>query len=311
MRNISSAFQVHVVMTQFGNGPSTTPGGVFAVVGATGQQGGATARALLNAGSTVRALVRDTGSTAAKALAQAGAQLGRADLEDAENLRAAFAGVDGVFAMTTMTGPGGTDEEVRHGRTIGDAARDAGVPHVVYSSVGGAERATGIPHFESKRRVEEHLLELGLSTTFVRPTFFMENFASGPQEEDGTLVLRSPLAPGVPLQMVAVEDIAAVAAAVLRDPAATPGGSVEIAGDELTGEQIAAAFGVRAGKPARFEPLPLDVLGDDEDMRAMFAWFRRLPAYEADFAATRRLSPGVKDFATWVAEHTSTGTVSK
>lgn len=297
-------------MTQIGNGSEATPGGVFAVVGATGQQGGATARALLDAGATVRALVRDTGSAAARTLAQAGAQLVRADLEDAESLRAAFSGVAGVFAMTTMTGPGGTDGEVRHGRAIGDAARDAGVPRVVYSSVGGAERATGIPHFESKRRVEEHLLELGLSTTFVRPTFFMENFASGPQEEDGTLVLRSPLAPGVPLQMVAVDDIGAVAAAALLDPAATPGGSVEIGGDELTGEQIAATFGTRAGRPARFEPLPLDVLGDDKDLYAMFAWFRSLPAYEADFAATRRLSPGVKDFATWVAEHTSTGKVS-
>lgn len=298
-------------MTRFGNSSGTTPGGVFAVVGATGQQGGATARALLAAGTTVRALVRDTGSAGAKALAQAGVQLVRADLEDPQSLRAAFAGVDGLFAMTTMTGPDGTDGEVRQGRTIGDAARDAGVPHVVYSSVGGAERATGIPHFESKRRVEEHLLELGLSTTFVRPTFFMDNFASGPQEEDGTLVLRSPLAPGVPVQMVAVDDIAAVAAVALRDPAAVPGGSVEIAGDELTGEQIAETFGVRAGKPARFEPLPLDVLAGDEDMYAMFTWFRRLPAYEADFAATRRLSPGVKDFATWVAEHTTAGNVSE
>jgi uncharacterized protein YbjT (DUF2867 family) len=282
-------------------------GGLFAVIGATGQQGGATARALLGAGVQVRALVRDPDSPTARALARAGAELARADLDDGRSLRAAFAGVDGLFAMTTMTGLDGTDGEVRLGRAIGDAARDAGVPHVVYSSVGGAERATGIPHFESKRRVEEHLVELGLPSTLVRPTFFMDNFASsGPQEEDGTLVLRSPLAPGVPLQMVAVDDIGAVAAAALLDPAAVPGGSIEIAGDELTGEQIAAAFGAQAGKPARFEPLPLDVLGDDEDMRAMFAWFRVPPAYEADFAATKTLIPAVRDFATWVAEHPST-----
>ena len=167
--------------------------GVFAVVGATGQQGGATARSLLVAGAGVRALVRDTNSAAASSLAEAGAELARADIEDVESLRAAFAGVAGLFAMTTMTGPGGTDGEVELGRSIGDAARDAAVPHVVYSSVGGAERGTGIPHFESKRRVEEHLVELGLSTTFVRPTFFMDNFASsGPHDEDGVLVLRSP-----------------------------------------------------------------------------------------------------------------------
>lgn len=276
-------------------------GGVFGVVGATGQQGGAVARALLDAGVTVRALVRDTGSAAARRLADAGAVLAPADLDDASNLRAALTGLDGLFAMTTMTGADGTEGEVRHGRAIGAAAREAGVVHVVYSSVGGAERGTGIPHFESKRRVEEYLAELGLSTTVVRPTFFMDNFASsGPRQEDGVLVLRSPLASGVPLQMVAVDDIGAVAAAALLDPVAVAGGSVEIAGDELTGEQIAAAFGTWAGKPARFEPLPLDVLSENEDMHAMFSWFRHLPAYRADFAATRTLSPDVQDFATWL-----------
>lgn len=279
-------------------------GGVFAVVGATGQQGGATARALLKAGAGVRALVRDTRSAAARGLSQAGAELARADIEDGQSLRAAFAGVAGLFAMTTMTGPRGTDGEVELGRSIADAARDADVPHVVYSSVGGAERRTGIPHFESKRRVEEHLVELGLSTTFVRPTFFMDNFAtSGPQDEDGVLVLRSPLAPGVPLQMVAVEDIGAVAAAALLDPGSVPGGSVEIAGDELAGEQIAAAFGAAAGKAARFESLPLEVLSEDEDLHAMFAWFNRPPAYRADFAATRALNPTVQTFNAWVAAH--------
>jgi uncharacterized protein YbjT (DUF2867 family) len=275
----------------------------FAVVGATGQQGGATVRALRGAGAGVRAVVRDPAAPRARGLADLGADLVRADIEDPDALRAAFDGVDGLFAMTTMTGPGGAEGEVALGRAIGDAARDAGVPHVVYSSVGGAERSTGIPHFESKRRVEEHLSALGLSTTVVRPTFFMDNFASGPQEEDGVLVLRAVLAPGVPLQMVAVDDIGLIAAAALLDPTAVDGGAIEIAGDELTGEQIAAAFGARAGAPARFEPLPLEVVSGDADMSAMFAWFRRLPAYQADFAATRAVLPAVRDFATWVAEH--------
>ena len=131
----------------------------------------------------------------------------------------------------------------------------------------------------------------------------MDNFAvAGPTQEDGVLVLRSPLAPGVPLQMVAVEDIAAVATAALLDPDAVPGGAVEIAGDELTAEQIAAAFGERAGRPARFEPLPLDTV-TDPDQHAMFSWFRDVPAYRADFAATRALAPTVRDFRAWLAEH--------
>jgi uncharacterized protein YbjT (DUF2867 family) len=183
--------------------------------------------------------------------------------------------VDGLFAMTTFTGPKGAQGEVEHGKQIADAAREVGVPQVVYSSVGGAERATGIPHFESKRRVEEYVSSLGLSTSFVRPTFFMENFTHflAPQQQDGVVVLRAPLAPGVPLQMVAVEDIGAVAAAALLDAASVPGGAVEIAGDELAGEQIAAVYGQRAGLPTRFEALALSVLAEDADQEAMFTWF--------------------------------------
>lgn len=264
-----------------------------AVTGATGQQGGATARALLAAGANVRALVRDPDAAAARALAGAGADLVRADLTDPASLAAAFTGVDGVFAMTTSFTPRGTEGETADGVRIADAAAAVGVPHLVYSSVGGAERGTGIPHFESKRRVEEHLEDLDLPTTFVRPVFFMENLA--PVAGDDGTVLRLPLPAGVPLQMVAVEDIGRVAAAVLLDPSRVAGGAVEIGGDELTGEQAAAALG------ARYEPLPVEVL-DDPDLAAMFTWFvEATPAYRADFALTRELDPQVQDLAAWAA----------
>ena len=277
----------------------TTP--VFAVVGATGQQGGATARALLAAGERVRALTRSPGSDAARALADAGAEVVQADLTDPESVRAAFTGASRVFGVTTPF-ERGPEQETRDGLVLADAAAAAGVEHVVYSSVGGAERATGIPHFESKRRVEERLGELGVPVTFLRPVFFVDNFRwMAPAREDGALILRLALPPGVPLQMIASSDVGAAAAAVLRDPARVPGGAVEIAGDERTGEQAAAAFGVVAGLPARYEPLPLEVLGDNEDMRLMFEWFGRPPAYQADFAATRELVPDLQDLPTWLA----------
>ena len=267
-------------------------GRMFAVVGATGQQGGATVRALQGRDAGVRALVRDPQAPAARALADSGAQVVQADIDDAASMRRAFAGVDGVFAMTTFAGPAGTSGEVEHGKRIADAAAAARVPHVVYSSVGGAERRTLIPHFESKRRVEEYLSASGLPTTFVRPTFFMDNFArSGPQPEGGVMVLRLPLAPDVPLQMICVDDIE-------RDR--VPGGTIEIAGDELTGQQIAAVYGQRFGLPARFDPLPLDVLEQDPDRQAMFAWFNHLPSYEADFSSTKDLAPAVKSLTTWL-----------
>jgi uncharacterized protein YbjT (DUF2867 family) len=275
----------------------------IAVVGATGQQGGATADALFEAGAAVRAVVRDAGDQAAQQLHERGAQLVTADLDSEETLVAAFRGADAVFAMATFTGPKGTDGEVEHGKAIGHAAQQAGVPRIVYSSVGGAERHTGIPHFESKRRIEEYLEGLGLRTTFVRPAYFMDNFATNatPAVEDGELLVRLPLPAGVPLQMVAARDVGRVAAVALLDPDRIPGGAVEIAGDELTGEQIAAAIGEADGRQARYEAVPLDALSGDGDLQAMFGWFARLPAYQADFALTRDLDPGVWDFRAWLA----------
>ena len=275
----------------------------YAVVGATGQQGGAAARALLQRGVAVRALVRDPDAAASRELSSLGATLARADLDDSESLRAAFTDVAGVFAMTTFASARGTEGEVQHGRAVADAAVAVGVPHVLYSSVGGAERRTGIPHFESKWRVEQYLREVGVPLSVVRPTFFMDNFASyfTPVVEDGVSVLRAPLRPGVPLQMIAVSDIGALAAAVLLAPDRVAGEAIEIAGDELTAEQIADVFGAHAGLPARFDALAVAALGDD-DQEAMFSWFQRLPAYTADFAGTRDLLPGVMDLAAWVSE---------
>jgi uncharacterized protein YbjT (DUF2867 family) len=275
---------------------------LFAVVGATGQQGGSTVRALLVAGARVRALTRNPSSDSARVLERQGVQVVRADAGKPESLRPAFDGVDGAFVMTTPGGPGGTQGETAEGIAFVDAVHDAGVPHLVFSSVGGAERGTGIPHFESKRRVEEHVLDLGLDTTFVRPVFFMENLAAMTSPtDDGTLVLRMPLPAGIPLQMVAVEDIGAAAAAALLDPARVAGGAIELVGDELTGEQTAAAFGRARDVPARYEALPVEVLASDEDMTAMFTWFAHLPAYQGDVAASRRLVPTLHDLPAWLA----------
>jgi uncharacterized protein YbjT (DUF2867 family) len=275
---------------------------LFAVVGATGQQGGSTVRALLVAGARVRALTRNPSSDSARVLERQGVQVVRADAGKPESLRPAFDGVDGAFVMTTPGGPGGTQGETAEGIAFVDAVHDAGVPHLVFSSVGGAERGTGIPHFESKRRVEEHVLDLGLDTTFVRPVFFMENLAAMTSPtDDGTLVLRMPLPAGIPLQMVAVEDIGAAAAAALLDPARVAGGAIELVGDELTGEQTAAAFGRARDVPARYEALPVEVLASDEDMTAMFTWFAHLPAYQGDVTASRRLVPTLHDLPAWLA----------
>ena len=274
----------------------------IAVVGATGLQGGATARALLGANVPVRALARRADSAVARALAELGAELVAADLDDPGSLRAAFTGVDGVFAMTTPGSDRRTDREVTQGHAIADAASAVGVPRVVYSSVGGAERHTGVPHFDSKGEVEDYFVAQAAPATFVRPVFFMDNFAlfAPPAVDGGTLTVRLPLPAGIPLQMITAEDIGAVAAAALLDPGRVAGGSIEIAGDELTGEQIAEAYQHRYDVPARYEALPIDVLSGDDDQRAMFEWFAHPPAFRADFAATRALAPQTKTFEQWL-----------
>jgi uncharacterized protein YbjT (DUF2867 family) len=279
------------------------PSGTIAVFGGTGKQGGSVVDALLARGARVRALVRNPESERARALAGRGVELAPIEIGDAASLSVALKGVDAFFFMTT---PGGTsleeiEGETRQGIALVDAAVVAAVPHVVFSSVGGAERDSGVPHFESKRRVEEHLQASGLRATLVRPVAFMDNFASmGPSVEDGEIVLRWPLPDGVPLQLVAVRDIGQISAAFLLGGAEVPGGAIEIAGDERTGSQIAAAFGEHAGLPARYEALPRQVLGDNEDAQAMFRWFAETPAYQADINAVRAIAPGTWDFPTWL-----------
>jgi uncharacterized protein YbjT (DUF2867 family) len=271
----------------------------IAVIGATGQQGGAVVDALLDQELSVRALVRDTGTVGAQALRDRGVEILKGDLANAESLDALLTGVDGVFAMSTPVD--GTDVEVTSGTAIANAASRVGVPHVVFSTVGGAERNTGIAHFESKRRVEEHIESLGLHATFLRPVFFMENLTGfGVTVEEGSVVVRLPLPAGIPLQMVAVRDIGNASAAILKGGTAVEGGSVEIGGDALTGAEIATAIGTHVNLPSRYEAIPLEAVASYGDTADMFRWFAETPAYQADFDATKQLVPDVLDFPAWL-----------
>jgi uncharacterized protein YbjT (DUF2867 family) len=273
----------------------------FAVFGATGQQGQAVVDALLDRGAGVRAIVRNSHSDRAKALSARGVSVVGADHEDPVAMTAALLDVGGVFMMTTYDDTsGGTEGEIRRGRAMAEAAARARVPHVVYSSVGGAERDSGIPHFESKRLVEKALTDV-VPAAFIRPTFFLENLTRAlSPNQDPDFVLRLPMRGDVSLQMIAVRDIGIVSAAVLLDPALLPGGSIEIAGDALTADAIAERVGAYLGKPGRFEELPLSALGGDTDRQAMFRWFVETPAYQADFLATKRIDPDVLDLSTWL-----------
>lgn len=281
----------------------------IAVFAATGSQGGAVTDALLAAGAHVRALVRNPDSEKAKALAERGVDVVRVDVGDSQSLEIGLQGVDAFWFMTTP--PGGmqnadTVGETKQGIALADAAAAAKVPHVVFNSVGGAERDSGVPHFDSKYLVEQHLATLGLHTTIVRPVFFVENFTwMGPSLEDGALVMRLPIPDGIKLQMIAVRDVGIIAAVALLDPESVPE-VIEIAGDELTGSEIAAVHGEKSGLPARYEALPVAVLDGQEDLQAMFRWFAETPAYQADLQQVRRIHPGSWTLQTWLDSNNAT-----
>jgi len=280
---------------------SSTSGGRIAVIGATGRQGGAVVRHLLESGADVLALLREPDGERGQRLRSAGASTVRADLSDTKSLVAALRGVAALFAMTAY-GADGPEGEIRQGLAIRDAVVAAEVPSVVYSSVGGAERSTGIPHFDSKWAIEEHLRATGVPVTVVRPVFFMENLlrAGVVTDEAGGQVFRYAFAPGVPIQMIASDDIGAVAARAILDPSVIPAGHLEIAGDERTPEQMAAAFASASGVPTRFGSTPIDSVADD-DRRAMYTWLAKTPAYQADFGATSALRPEIASFPAFLA----------
>ncbi len=140
-----------------------------------------------------------------------------------------------------------------------------------------------------------------MPATILRPTFFMENLtAQLTPNEDGEIVIRMPMPGDVPVQMVTVRDIGRAAARLLVEPGAIDGDAVEIAGDELSLDLVAAQAGEVFEVPARFETIPLEYLGDDEDLKAMFRWFAEGSSYRADLAQSRSLVAEVRDLRSWL-----------
>lgn len=268
------------------------------VTGATGSQGGAVARELLDAGWQVRGLTRDVTRDAARELELLGADMVEGDLDDRDSLDRAVEGCYGVFSVQQFW-EHGVDGEVRQGRNLADAAAAAGVQHYVQSSVGGAERDTGIPHFDSKWEIEQHLEGLDLPVTVLRPVFFMNNF-EGMRDSIREGTLSMPLPPDAPLQMIAVRDIGRYTGVVLENPAEFVGAATELAGDELPMDQVAETFSQALGREVRYEPVPLDAVDSDET-RVMFKWFVE-EGYQADVASLRSTIPDLLDLRTWIEE---------
>ena len=280
------------------------------VAGATGNQGGATARRLLADHWPVRALVRDPAAPAAVALAEAGAELVRGDFDDKTSLDAAFDGVRAAFGVPPVAfGPNGfePDTEAKRGRDFVDAAAAAGVRQIVFSTVA---YASGAPDVSAgtvgKRRIERYLREHIAQPTVLRPVRFMTNYLSfGFAGIDGLAdgVHRHLFPPDEPMPVIALEDIAEFAALAFAQPDRFAGRTLELAGDQPTPVQAAAAISEATGLPIRYQQLSDDELTAispeiAETARRWRAGYR----WRADIEALRVIHPGMRTFADWLTE---------
>jgi uncharacterized protein YbjT (DUF2867 family) len=280
---------------------------LIVVAGATGKQGGAVARSLLDRGFRVRGLTRNPQKPEAQALADQGAEVVQGDMEERSSMDQVLEGAYGNFSVQNFWETG-YDGEVRQGKTVADAAKAAGVEHFVYSSVGSAHRQTGIPHFESKWEIEEHVRQIGLPYTILRPVILMQNWEwTREMILGGTLA--QPFDPDKPVQQVAVEDVGAFAAIAFENPDRWIGREVDLAGDEQSMIEIADTFSRVIGREVSYYQVPWDQFEEQvgEEGTLNFRWINDV-GYEADIAALQQEYPELTTFERYLRSHGWEGT---
>jgi len=302
---------------------------ILAVVGATGAQGGGLVRAILSdpmRGFAVRALTRDTGSDKAKALVKLGADVVAADLDDVESLKRAFTGCDGAFCLTNFWEHFSPEKEVAQARAMAQAAKQAGVRHVVWSTLEDTRRWVPladqrmptlmerykVPHFDGKGEADAEFTKLGVPTTFLLTSFYWENmifFGMGPKKgPDGRLALTLPMG-DQKLPGIAVEDIGKCCVEIFKRGQEFIGKTVGIAGEHLTGQEMAAALTRALGKPVVYNAVPFEVyrafgFSGAEDLGNMFQFkhdFNEVFCGARNLALSRSLNPSLQTFEQWLS----------
>ncbi|MGF9567179.1 NmrA/HSCARG family protein [Neorhizobium sp. BT27B] len=274
------------------------------VFGATGQQGGSVAVALLKKGWPVRAMVRDPASPKSIALSEAGIQLVAGTFDDADAMRAAMKGAYGVFSVQPSS-PGGfvTDEdEVRYGKSIADIAVSQGVRHLVYTSGSAAgDQPTGVAHYDTKAEIERHIRTLPIVHTIIRPATFMELLVMpgfGLDEGRYSFFVK----PDQHMQVLAADDIGKIVAATFADPARFGGQTFEIASDVVTGCDLQLLFSEAAGRPISYARFSDEVLAANPFLNKLTQLFDngRLAGH-ADLDALREINPEQQSLKSWLS----------
>jgi uncharacterized protein YbjT (DUF2867 family) len=272
------------------------------ITGVTGKQGGAVAKALQGSGFRLRGLTRNPDGESAAALARRGVELVKGDLDDDATLRRALAGAWGVFGVQNAA-EAGVEREEEQGKRLAKLAREAGVEHFVYTSVGSAHKQTGVPHFDNKWRVEETVRGLRFpSHVILRPVFFMENLVAPFSLQGSTLAWA--LAPSTKLQMIAVDDIGWFGARAFTEAAALNRREIDLAGDLRTLSESAAILGRALGSPIAFEQTDIEQVRQySKEMALMLEWFERV-GYSADITGLEReFGRKLTKLSNWAASH--------
>ncbi len=286
-----------------GHGGSASQPKHVLVTGATGNQGGHLARSLLQRGHHVRALSRKPNGLAAIELKNLGIEVVPGDLGDRTSVELASQGIDTAFLVATPYEKG-AEAEAGFGINALNAFKAAGVPHVVYSSVADANRRTGIPHFDSKAKIEEHLQGLGVPYSIVAPVFFSENILS-PWLATGLAkgVFATGVLPQTKIQVISVDEIADFTTHVIENPGGFRGKRVDIASDELRLTELTEVLSGALQRPIVYQAVPLDAIRQQsEDLAKMYDWFNRV-GYSVDIPKLKREYPQVAwgTFREWAA----------
>ncbi len=306
---------------------------IIAVVGSTGAQGGGLVRAILsdpNGGFAARALTRDINSDKAKELAKQGAEVVAADVDNVESLKEAFKGAYGAFCVTFFWEHFSPEKEIAEATAMAQAAKHAGIQHLIWSTLEDTRKWVPlgdnrmptlhgkykVPHFDGKGEADKTFTDLGVPTTFLLTSFYWDNFiysGMGPQRgPDGKLAITFPM-DDKKLPGIAAEDIGKCAYGIFEKGREFIGKTVGIAGEHLTGAQMAAAFTKALGQEVRYNSVSPEVyrgfgFPGAEDLGNMFQFKRDFDEYFCSArnpAIARALNPSLQTFEAWLAQNKS------
>ncbi len=304
---------------------------IITVIGATGAQGGGVVRAILNdpdSEFSVRAVTRDVSSDKAKELERLGAEVVSADIDDEQSLRKAFDGAYGAYLVTFFWNHFSPEKESKEAENMAKAALAAGLQHVIWSTLEDTREYVPlsddrmptligkykVPHFDEKGASDKFFSQSGVPTTFFRASFYWDNFiyfGSGPKRgADGKLALTLPIA-DKKMAGIASEDIGKCAYGIYKKGEAMIGKTIGVAGEHLTGKQMAEAFTKALGEEVVYNGVPPEVFRSfgfpgAEDLGNMFQFYSEFEKELntiRDVDASRQLNPALQSFDVWLEKN--------